>query len=111
MYSLFPQPLHRQAHWILSTEQRVKAGSRNGEGGSLSHALPSPAPEDGKHRGPSTAVRLPSESQVIAKGQRVTQDSKKNCCQMVYGTNLPLLSSPRFTELLGMEGAGKKMRL
>lgn len=38
----------------------MTAGSREGEGGSLSHALPPPAPGDGKHRGPSTAVRLPS---------------------------------------------------
>lgn len=105
MYPLLTQSLHTQAHWTLSTEHPLKAGSRKGEGGSLSLPL---HPRVGSTEAP---VLLSDSLQVIAKAQRVTQDSKKKCCQMVYGTNLPLLSSPRLTELLGMEGAGKKMRL
>lgn len=64
MYPLFPQSLHTQAHWILTTEQRMKAESRKGEAGSLSHALPPSAPEDGKHRGPScqTPFWIPGNS-------------------------------------------------
>lgn len=111
-YSLSPS-VHRHTepsalkHW-------ASAGSREGKAGSLSHALPPlphHAPEGGRHRGLSTAVRLPPVSQVIAEGKGVTEDNKKKRCHMVYGTNLPLLSSPRPTVLLGMEGVGKKMRL
>lgn len=108
MQPLFPWSPHTQAPRILSTEHRVGVGLGKCKEGSWSHALPPPALEAGSTEAP---VLLADSLQVIAKGHRVTQDSKKNCCQIVYVTNLPLLSSPRLPELLGMEGAGKKMRL
>lgn len=68
-----------------------------GKAGSCSHT-----PEHGKRQGPSTSVGLPFGSQVTAEGMRVS-DHKKEHCQMVYGTNLTLLSSPRPTVLLAVE--------